>query len=412
MRIPTLTGTLSVLAGTFFLLLWASDAPGAPGKWRKLAASPKSTSLKPRKVLFLGDSMSMGAFGTTLDQAMRDSGLEVYTFVTGGATPYYWLSDYQPISSTIGHWMRTPDAEKRTSMIKSVPKVESLIKTYDPDIVVVQTGTNMYASLRSKRRSEEANEKEVAYVYEKMCERVTEGGRRCYWITPPSAHPDRYPEDLQKRMGEIIQNTVSKYGRVFNSYAVTKFTDPFPQTDGIHYGSEDAKPWAELVAKDFIAFATDGDGIGRKALVVDEPTEKRKSPRSQAPGPPIASTQERANPKAGEALSNDPISVRMKLIAKSTITDINEVTYKRAWAIDEYEVISVDRGSYPFKTVRLAEFIVENRKIVSSVQNRPLGAFRNLDVVPLSKYPGLNQLEVVDDLPINFDLPILTPSID
>lgn len=343
----------------------------------------------------------MGAFGTTLDQSMRDSGLEVYTFVTGGATPYYWLSDYQPISSTIGHWMRTPDGEKRTSMIKTVPKVEALIKTYDPDIVVVQTGTNMYASLRSKRRSEEANAKEVAYVYEKMCERVTEGGRRCYWITPPSANTERYSEELQGSMGRIIQETVSKYGKVFNSYAVTQYTDPFPQTDGIHYGSEDATNWAKLVAKDFIEFATDGDGIGRKALAL-EATETAV-PDAVAPTSGSDTVQ---------TLGNDPISVRMKLIAKSSIEEINEVTYRRAWAIDEYEVISVDAGHYPFKKLRLAELIVENRKIVPSVQNRPIGTPRNLQVVPLSKYPGLNQLELVDELPIDFDLPILTPMID
>ncbi len=126
MRIPTLTGTLSVIAGTFVLLLWASDAPGEPGNRRKSATSSKAsktTNHKPRKVLFLGDSMSMGAFGTTLDQSMRDSGLEVYTFVTGGATPYYWLSDYQPISSTVGHWMRTPDGEKRTSISRAAPRL-------------------------------------------------------------------------------------------------------------------------------------------------------------------------------------------------------------------------------------------------------------------------------------------------
>ena len=343
--------------------------------------------------------MSMGAFGTTLDQKMRDAGLEVYTFVTGGATPYYWLSDYQPISSTIGHWMRTPDAEKRRSMIKNVPKVETLIESYDPDIVVVQTGTNMYASLRSKRRSTEANDKEVAYVYEKMCERVTEGGRRCFWITPPTAHEERYPAELQKRMRNLMHQTITKHGRLFDSYAITDFTDPFPQTDGIHYGPEDARTWADSVAKDFIEFATDGAGIGRKALAVNEPPEE---PESAA---------HRDKSTTARPLSNDPISVRMKLVAKSTIAELNEVTYKRAWAIDEYEVIAVDRGYYPYKRLRLAEFIVNNRKIVSAVQNRSVGEMRNLDVVPLSKYPSLNQLEVVDDLPINFDLPILTPKI-
>ena len=48
------------------------------------------------RVLYLGDSMSMGEFGRTLDKRIRDAGMEAYTFVAGGATPYYWLSEFSP----------------------------------------------------------------------------------------------------------------------------------------------------------------------------------------------------------------------------------------------------------------------------------------------------------------------------
>ena len=342
--------------------------------------------------------MSMGKFGSTLDQCLRDSGLEVYTSVTGGATPYYWLSDYSPVSSTIGHWRRTPRENRRFGTYRQVPKVETLIEDYDPDVVIVQTGTNMYATLRSKRRTEEANAKEVAYVYQKMCEQVTRGGRRCYWVTPPQAHTKRYPKELQNKMLEIIQDTVSPYGRVFDSYAVTKFTDPYPQTDGIHYGPTKAKAWAKDVAQDFIQYATDGLGVGRKALELDEatPDEDQNSEGKRVPTATIAE------------IGMEPVSLKIRLVAKSVVTDLSKVTYKRALGIAEYEVLKVHSGHYPFKRLRLAELLVENRKIQWGVVNRKIGGKpRDLTLVPLSKYPGLERLETVDDLEINFDLPLM-----
>ena len=97
--------------------------------------------------------MSMGAFGKTFDQEMREAGFDVYTFVAGGATPYYWLSRYSTITGPIGYWEKTPGGEQRENVARGVPKVESLLERYDPDVVVVQTGTNLYSTLRSKRSS-------------------------------------------------------------------------------------------------------------------------------------------------------------------------------------------------------------------------------------------------------------------
>jgi hypothetical protein len=375
--------------------------PGVAGN-KKREQPPGSEVESPgHRVLYLGDSMSMGAFGKTLDQELRNAGLEVYTSVTGGATPYYWLSDYSPVSSTIGHWRRTPDENRKFSSYKRVPKVESLIESYNPDMVIVQTGTNMYATLRSKRRSEEANEKEVSYVYKKMCERVTQDGRRCFWITPPSAHEKRYPKELQQKMRDIMVKITKPYGDIYDSYATTDYTDPFPQTDGIHYGPDKARAWAKDVAKEFINYATEGKGVGRRALAVD--------PSEAVPNQNLVN-EDNLQPK--EVIGKEPVTVSMRLIAKSIVDDISEVTYRRAIGISEYEVLSVSKGSYPFKKLRLAEFVVEKRVIVKRVVNRRIGKVRDLTLVPLSNYESLERLETVDDLEINFDLPVMIPKFD
>ena len=146
-----------------------------------------SAAPERKRILYLGDSMSMGAFGKTFDEEMREAGFDVYTFVAGGATPYYWLSRYSTITGPIGYWEKTPGGEQRESVARGVPKVESLLERYDPDVVVVQTGTNLYSTLRSKRRTKENNVKEVECLLSHMVEAATQGGRKCYWITPPAA---------------------------------------------------------------------------------------------------------------------------------------------------------------------------------------------------------------------------------
>ena len=145
----------------------------------RIIKGKKSKNLPSTSVLFLGDSMSMGAFGSTLDSKLRDAGFEVHTYVAGGATPYYWLSQYQSISSDIGFWEKTPKLERRLKKIEEVPKVEDLLNHCDPDIVVVQTGTNLYSSLRSKRREESDNIKLVQNLCRDMAEAASKGGRRC-----------------------------------------------------------------------------------------------------------------------------------------------------------------------------------------------------------------------------------------
>ncbi|MFT6239255.1 MAG: hypothetical protein ACJAQT_001334 [Akkermansiaceae bacterium] len=386
-------------------------------------------------ILFLGDSMSMGAFGRTLDQELRESGFKVYTFATGGATPYYWLSDYQSISSTVGHWMRTPTIERRLKTIKRVPKVEPLIESCDPDIVIIQTGTNMYATLRSKRRSQEANTKEVASVYKKMFERVTAGGRKCYWITPPSAHQKRYPRELQNRMLNLIQDTVKPSGRVFDSYKITKYTDPFPKTDGIHYGPTKARAWAELVAKDFIHYARQDGGVGHNIkssqpesgdknqpsalavnleLTVRIPTEQSKADSSKPQADVDASLGNKIPEDNYDNIKppgNEDFVADIKLIHKSSIGALNEVVYSRAWSICEYEVITVRSGYYPYRKLRLAEFVVNNRKIAKTVRDRRIGEVRYLKLEPMSNYPSLERLQTIDNLELNLNLPIFIPSM-
>ena len=172
-----------------FFLIAPQDASGK-GILSKLKKSFKARIKKEKKppkrtsVLYLGDSMSMGAFGNAFDLKLREAGFEVYTYVAGGATPYYWLSRYEPVASDIGFWEKTPAVNRRQKVIKEVPKVESLVEDWNPDIVVIQTGTNLYSSLRSKRREKSDNIAVVEGLCRDMAKAAVSGG--CLLYTSPS----------------------------------------------------------------------------------------------------------------------------------------------------------------------------------------------------------------------------------
>ena len=356
---------------------------------RKSATNPRIKAARAsgaKRILYLGDSMSMGAFGRTFDSRLREAGFSVYTYVAGGATPYYWLSRYDPIPSNIGFWHKSPDKDMRIRSIDEVPKVEGLIKDYDPDIVVVQTGTNLYASLVSKRRSREGNIQEVEGLCRNMAKATTRDGTQCYWIAPPSSHPERYPVDLQQEMEDLMKRVVGEYGRVFDSRRVTEYIDPYPQNDGIHYGPTEAKQWAGIVADDFVHYAR-GNGPAYLPPVPGKPVK--------VSDPPLIPPE----------IDWGEMDVTIQLKTKTTLPPKSIVTYKSCLVLYEYEVIEVHSGYYPFDTIRLAHYGVLNRKATAKASYK-VGAERSWQIVPLARYPSMLRLQMVDDLEEDFHKPI------
>lgn len=374
-------------------------------------------SSRGHHVLYLGDSLSMGAFGRTLDERMRNNGLQVVTVVAGGASPYYWLRNFQPLPCTIGFWQKTPKAEKRLGYVKAVPKIEDLMDEYKPEVVVIQTGVNLYATLRSKRRPKDQNVAEVYRLIDGMCKAIAERDAKGYWILPPHSHEKRYPASLQSELASIMKTVVKEYnGAVFESQKYTRFTDPYPATDGIHYGPGEARTWAERVAADFQVFMRINQSYTGRIPDAGE----RPAPLVAKPLDLAGEAQAAATASVGSDRKIDPaalikqapeVDLELKLVEKSQIQNLNEVPYRNALGVFEYEVVRDKRGNYPLKKIRIAHGIVFNRKETYSAR-RKVGDTIDLTLVPLAKYPNLQRWQTVDQLRPNFDLPLYTPKLD
>lgn len=369
---------------------------------------------RSQRVLYLGDSQSIGAFGKTFDRSMRSSGLEVYTVVAGGSSPYYWLKTYKSIPSSIGYWEKSPSGERRTGFIRAVPKLETLLQKHKPNVVVVQTGINLYATLRSRRHSKEENRKQVKSLIDQMCLATTKAGAKSYWILPPHSHTKKYPDSLQDELRAIMSESVSRFqGEIFESQKFTQFTDPYPATDGIHYGSEDSVLWANKVGIHFANYMK----VTRykvtsniaKGLPIQPVTSLRSNTSALMPersAPAYSSTNKKAS-------GNDfaPVDLVLKLVKKSEIKNPNQASYDRALGMFEYEVIKVRKGDYQFDRIRIVHGIMFRKKLTSSAR-RKIGDTIELTLVPRAKYPNLATWHLENQIGDNDSLPVYTPRLD
>ena len=380
-----------------------------------------SAANSAERVLYLGDSMSLGAFGRTFDESLRKDGHQVFTVVAGGATPYYWLKSHPPILCDIGFWKKTPREESRIRFIKKVPKVEDLLKEINPSVVVVQTGTNLYAELRSRRRSTQENERVVERLIEEMCQVVTREDRRLYWITPPDSHSARYPVALQEKMASIMKRVAGRFGEVYDSRKVTKFTDPYPKTDGIHYGPTEARAWGQLVAADFSNFTgnlssrgvvvakaepIENEPVVVRAVPIEEPEEKLVPRPTERPLPPAANWTPNA------LGSNGSVVMEMELVAKSEMPKhTSEFTYRRALAVYEWKVIRCSSKNYPLENIRVAHMVYIDKKFTAASRYEPGKRF-TVELVPLSRYPSLHKLQRIETLPFNPEIPLFISKLN
>ncbi len=362
-------------------------------------------SAAKKRVLYLGDSQSIGEFGKTFDSALRSSNLEVYTVVAGGTSPYYWLKAFHSIPSSIGYWEKFPDGERRLGYIRAVPKIENLMERHKPDIVVVQTGINLYATLRSKRKEQAQNYKEVKSLIDQMCFAISQSGAQSYWILPPHSHESKYPAELQNDLRDIMREVVTHYkGTVFESQQFTKYIDPYPATDGIHYGPDESRAWARQVVTHFSSYMKMKPGQATPVLARALPLQSSAAGnRGMEAGRVIGDS---AKPS-----TNEPVTLVLKLLQKSQVQNVNEVEYSNALGLFEYEVVDDKKGNYQFDRIRVAHGIMFQRKMTTAGR-RKIGETTEITLVPFDTYQNLKKWKMVDDLRPNFNLPIYTPKLN
>src|ERR1051325_6477782 len=231
--------------------------------------SPASVN-QPRDltVLILGDSLGLCGFSKRLDQKFRaDPRIKsVFTYCTCGTNPLSWLKQkpFTHIQTHCGYWSieSKPDShgvkEERDTYGEpsghrpashTVPKLDDLLATIQPDILVMQTGSNLFGlfSGREKVKADRDGPVLRKYLVPFARKAITPPSklRKVYWIAPPIS--GRVSGEVQEFVFDQTQKDLGSVTDVIDSRKLVSYPYKHMEPDKEHFVGEDMNKWADKV---------------------------------------------------------------------------------------------------------------------------------------------------------------------
>jgi hypothetical protein len=191
-------------------------------------------------ILFIGDSISYGKFGETVDTALRDLSKNVVSEASCGSTPETWLtkpgqSGHTYAKTVCGFWKKAESEEREK--VHNTPKIEEELRSIHPKFTIVQLGTNIAAG-----RDPMTYKASV----QQMMQAIRSAGSQCIWIGPPDADSKVVTRAKLTVTNEMIRSEAKSEGCSFiDTLSFTHYTSKLG--DGIHPGPQLAEDWADEV---------------------------------------------------------------------------------------------------------------------------------------------------------------------
>ncbi len=229
--------------------------------WIGFFLSQTSADGAKQKLLFVGDSHTVGLFGEKLESLLREK-YQVSRVAASGASTYSYLDDgpklvgtplmvsvSKPCYSTTWGFIWTnydgtiKDKSINSKELKQAPCFREIIIP-NPDLLVVALGSNQlgYPGAQARKHIEDF----MKLVPKKL---------DCVWIAPPSMRKAD-PKLIESFYQKVL--TAADLCKVFKSFdsKVTKY-DPVAG-DGIHYWDRDkADHWAEEASRCILGGTSD-----------------------------------------------------------------------------------------------------------------------------------------------------------
>jgi len=295
------------------------------------------------KVLVLGDSMSLCGFGERLDRDFRRNPRikSIYTYMAGGTNPLSWLKE-KPYS-TIKTYCGYESIESVEGTIKPdevivddgkpypVPKVEDLMAKIEPDVLVIQSGNNLYDLFRDGKTVNPKCNGPVLDVYiAHFLSRAIENSsrlRKIYWVTPPTT--GRISQEIQDFLVQEIGARAAGVVTVIDSRLLMSYPYKRMQKDLTHFVGSEMTEWADkvygIIEQDLAA-----KPLASLAVLTALPPVAAKEPN-----------------KTEEKTVAGAIDVEAQLIFKSKPMPVKELLpYKESLVAFVYKVNKVVDGNY------------------------------------------------------------------
>ena len=348
--------------------------------------SPAQTGQDQSKlnVLILGDSLALCGFGKRLDERFRrDPQVNTtFTYMACGTNPLSWLKQkpYTSIKAPCGFWSIEPGSAPEQSREMQdtygmrnnhvpkphpVPKLEDLMESMRPDILVIQTGSNLFGLFpdgKTVRRGQHgAALNKYLLPFKEKAIGPSSTLKKIYWVTPPTS--GRVSKEVQDFLFEQTRKELSTAGTVIDSRTLVTYPYKHMDPDKEHFLGEEMTQWADKVF-DIIEQDLSAQPIAalkRLSAAPEEPlvaqaVEPAEIPaRAEAVVPEVRRaevvTPENVPPPA-EAPKIEPLQVKATLIFKSQPMPLNELLpYQESLVAYVYEVEKVVRGRYDEKQI-------------------------------------------------------------
>lgn len=239
-----LTALAVVLSLGCFILV----ANGTAARTRSTPRAVSSSTTEPagpQRVLMIGDSLSVSAFGEVVQRhlARKYGPQNVAAYASCGSSPENWLTDEPGFYTHCGYREVTPDrtpvfrdfVKGRKPRSTLTPKVEGLVRRYRPTVVVVQLGTNWMDRGLSDAQIGNFTDRFIRAVR-------APGVRQVIWIAPPDSSALRRRQDRIHRLIQLASRR--DHFEVIDSRELTHYVPGKTGGDGIHYNTESSRAWA------------------------------------------------------------------------------------------------------------------------------------------------------------------------
>jgi hypothetical protein len=235
-----------------------------------LAQNTPTPSDSPRDltVLILGDSLGLCGFGKRLDEKFRaDPRVKsVFTYCTCGTNPLSWLKEkpYAHVQTHCGYWSieSQPDSHAikelrdtygmtrgHTPKSHPVPKLDDLLAKIQPDILIMQTGGNLFGLFSGREKVKPDHDAPMLrkYLVPFVKKAITPPSklRKIYWIAPPIS--GRVPGEVQEFVFQQTQNDIGTITQVIDSRKLITYPYKHMEADKEHFIGEDMNRWTDKV---------------------------------------------------------------------------------------------------------------------------------------------------------------------
>jgi hypothetical protein len=332
-------------------------AQAQPTEVRRATLPENAETQESVSVLILGDSLALCGFGKRLDERFRKNPRikSTFTYIACGTNPLSWLKErpYTNIKTHCGFVSIESNGSGRPRELEdvygmrrghvpiphAVPKLEDLLVALKPDILIMQTGTNLFdlfpdhKTVNPNRHGPELKSYLVPFITKAA--RSPSTLRKIYWVASPTS--GRISKEIQDFVFEQTRADIGQIANVIDSRTLVAYPYRHMEPDHEHFLGVDMDLWADKV------FELIDHDLSLQPLAALKPLSEKM------PGPGVAAEQPTPPP---EKPKSQTLQVKAKLIFKTEPIPVNELLPYQEYLVGYvYEVNKLVSGQYSEKQI-------------------------------------------------------------